>query len=197
MSHHRRIVGVRVCRRILDHSSDAGERERGQEFERSSICREHVASFLGGFGVDGGVVSRADLGLKWYGRLRRRRRGMSHHRRIVGVKGKERERLGTGPSVMNSRGQAKTQAQREDEGKMSVGMSRTRYRKRSFCTIDIYWYQSDGSMTGGKRSETKEGTDTNRCQSYRTTFSGIAYGSSRVFDGQIRQILNRSETKEG
>ncbi|KAG0661661.1 hypothetical protein C6P46_003882 [Rhodotorula mucilaginosa] len=63
-------------------------------------------------------------------------------------KGKERERLGTGPSVMNSRGQAKTQAQREDEGKMSVGID------------------------------------------FGTTFSGIAYGSSRVFDGQIRQILN-------
>ncbi|GAA5866075.1 hypothetical protein JCM3774_000017 [Rhodotorula dairenensis] len=63
-------------------------------------------------------------------------------------KGKERERLGPGPSVMNSRGQAKTQAQREDEGKMSVGID------------------------------------------FGTTFSGIAYGSSRVFDGQIRQILN-------
>lgn len=49
---------------------------------------------------------------------------------------------------MNSRGQAKTQAQREDEGKMSVGID------------------------------------------FGTTFSGIAYGSSRVFDGQIRQILN-------
>ncbi|GAA5992962.1 hypothetical protein JCM10908_000772 [Rhodotorula pacifica] len=63
-------------------------------------------------------------------------------------KGKERETLASSSSVMNARGQAKTQAQREDEGKMSVGID------------------------------------------FGTTFSGIAYGSSRVFDGQIRQILN-------
>lgn len=95
-------------------------------------------------------------------------------------KGKERERLGTGPSVMNSRGQAKTQAQREDEGKMSVGIDfgcvRSFFNPLSFRNV---FHQSWNRRT-----------DTNRCQSYRTTFSGIAYGSSRVFDGQIRQILN-------
>ncbi|POY72841.1 hypothetical protein BMF94_4096 [Rhodotorula taiwanensis] len=68
----------------------------------------------------------------------------------AGGKGKERERAGTigSVSVNGGRGLGRTQAQREEEGKMSVGID------------------------------------------FGTTFSGIAYGSARVFDGQIRQILN-------
>lgn len=80
---------------------------------------------------------------------------------------------------MNSRGQAKTLAQREDEGKMSVGID--------FGCVSCL---SASVRTCSAKYRSCRTDDPSSRGTHRTTFSGIAYGSSRVFDGQIRQILN-------